>query len=366
MLVTRKTFPALRMTAYENILDVLRSMGCYRESCHNQTWHTYTMNGNVIHFKSLDDSFKFRSTEFTDVWMEEANEFTWDDYMTLRMRMSGKAKDPSPNQVFLTLNPSDAYSWINQKLTHDKNVKLIHSSYKDNPFLAKDYIEILENLKDEDETYYKIYALGVWATPKSIIYSNYNIVPAHDFPTTFDEVLYGIDYGFNNPSVLLFIGFKDKEVYLRELVYQSQMTNTDFIERAKAAIPSEYNRKRIFADASEPDRIEEFKRAGLKCEPTDKGKNSIKDGIDYCKRLKLHVSGDSINLIKEIRGYKWREDKAGNVMDEPVKFMDHAMDAMRYALYTHGKTEPLVPSVILVRSRHHQSFGLGRYDKSPY
>jgi len=366
MLVTRKTFPALKMTAYENVLEVMRTMGCYRPQNHNQTFHTYTMNGNTMFFRAMDDALKFRSTEFTDIWLEEANEFTWDDFMTLRVRMSGQAKDPSPNQMFMSLNPSDAYSWINLKLIHEKYVKTIQSSYKDNPFLARDYISILENLKDEDETYYKIYTLGVWATPKSIIYSNYDIMPFEKFPQSFDDVFYGMDFGYNNPSVLLFVGIKDKDVYLRELIYQSQLTNQDLVQRVKESISEEYRRKIIYADESEPDRIEEFKRAGLKCEPTIKGKNSVKDGIDYVKRLKLHISEDSVNFIKEIRGYKWREDKNGHVLDEPVKFMDHVCDAARYALFSHGKVEPLVPSVVLVRARHHQSFVVGHPDRSVY
>jgi len=40
-------------------------------------------------------------------------------------------------------------------------------------------------------------------------------------------------------------------------------------------------------------------------------------------------------FIKEIKGYKYKETSKGEVLDEPVKFMDHAMDALRYAVYTH-------------------------------
>ena len=69
--------------------------------------------------------------------------------------------------------------------------------------------------------------------------------------------------------------------------------------------------------------------------PADKEKNSVKDGIDFIKRHKLHITNDSINLLREITGYKWKQDKDGNVLDEPVKFKDHLLDAMRYAIYTH-------------------------------
>ena len=90
----------------------------------------------------------------------------------------------------------------------------------------------------------------------------------------------------------------------------------------------------IYADSAEPARIEEIRRAGFNIYPSDK---SIKDGIDFIKRQKLHILKDSVNLIKEIGGYKYKEDKDGNVMDEPVKFRDHLVDAMRYAIYTHKR-----------------------------
>jgi hypothetical protein len=57
----------------------------------------------------------------------------------------------------------------------------------------------------------------------------------------------------------------------------------------------------------------------------------------------LHISSDSPNTIKEFRNYKWREDKDGNTLDEPVKFMDHACDAIRYAIYTAKAGSERVP-----------------------
>jgi phage terminase large subunit len=53
------------------------------------------------------------------------------------------------------------------------------------------------------------------------------------------------------------------------------------------------------------------------------------------KRQKLHITKDSVNLLKEISGYKYREDKNKVTLEEPLKFNDHLMDALRYGLYTH-------------------------------
>ncbi len=53
------------------------------------------------------------------------------------------------------------------------------------------------------------------------------------------------------------------------------------------------------------------------------------------KTKKLHIHERCINTIKEIQGYKYKEDRNGNVLEEPVKFNDHTMDALRYAVFTY-------------------------------
>jgi phage terminase large subunit len=88
----------------------------------------------------------------------------------------------------------------------------------------------------------------------------------------------------------------------------------------------------ITADSAEPDRIEEFRKVGFRIQACTKGKDSVNFGIDWIKRHKIHIHPSCINAIKEIQTYKYREDKDGNVLDEPVDMNNHAMDALRYAL----------------------------------
>lgn len=341
-IITRKTFPSLKATAMHDVITLLQQWGAYRIADHNKTDSTIVnpRKGNIIRFISIEDPTRILSMKANYIWMEEANEFTHQDYLTLKMRLSEPTVEGEPNQIFLTLNPSDSYGWINQRLVNAakderdddaSNIEVIYSSYRDNPALEAAYIADLENLKNEDETYYKIFAEGVWAQSGSIIYSNYDIIPFSKFPTIFDERLLGLDFGFNNPAAAIFVGMKDGEAYLREVVYKSRLTNSDLIREVKAALWMPYRDLDVFADEAEPDRIEEFVREGFRIKGAPKGKNSIRDGIDFCKRVRLHVSDDSVNTIKEIRGYKWKE-KDGVTYDEPVKYLDHAMDAFRYAL----------------------------------
>jgi phage terminase large subunit len=85
----------------------------------------------------------------------------------------------------------------------------------------------------------------------------------------------------------------------------------------------------IYCDTAEPNRIEELKRAGVKALPANK---DVKLGIDFLKSRKLFIHSGSVNLLKEIKSYKYMDQgkRLGNEPEVPLKLNDHAMDAMRY------------------------------------
>ena len=70
---------------------------------------------------------------------------------------------------------------------------------------------------------------------------------------------------------------------------------------------------------------------GWNVKPTRKGADSINAGIDVLKRYKLHAEGR--NIVKEMRNYKWVEDKNGKLLNKPIDAFNHAIDAMRYATF---------------------------------
>ena len=326
--IARKTGPSLVSSVMRDFFDQLKLMGLYSSENHNKSEKTYVLHGNIVEFISMDDPQKKRGAKRNYLWLNEGNELIYEDFIQLNMRTT--------EEVTLDYNPSAEYHWIYDKVIPRLNkdgspaCTFIHSTYKDNPFLEQSLVNEIEALKDSDPEYWKIYGLGERAKSTTTIYSNWDIVPS--LPDSFDELVYGVDFGFNNPSVLLEIRIKDRDVYIREKIYATKLTNSDFIRGMQEVIPAEYRRYFIKADSAEPDRIQEIAEAGFNVLAAQKGPNSIKDGIDRLKRIKLHVTADSVNTIKEIKGYKWKIDRDGHVLDETVKFMDHSMDAMRYAL----------------------------------
>lgn len=335
ILIARKTLPSLRLTAYSVFVDLLKDYGYYKDCVHNRTERTikYQIDPNdetctsTIYFLSIDDPEKIKSTEFNYAFLEEANEFTFDDFFITWTRMSGHTIDEQPNKLFLALNPNDEFSWINQKLHDWDDAEFIHSTFRDNPHLSEKYKKILTDLEFIDESLYQIYALGEWAQLPDIIYRNF-IEASCD--GQFDDEWYGMDFGFNHPTAMVWIGRRGGEIYVKEMIYESHKTNHDIIdEMGRLNID---RRAPIYADSAEPARIEEIYRAGYNIYPAEK---KVDDGIDSVKRHKLHIDPGSVNLLKERKTYKWRKDKNGVVMDVPVKFNDDLMDAMRYGIYTH-------------------------------
>jgi len=125
----------------------------------------------------------------------------------------------------------------------------------------------------------------------------------------------------------------DQQFYATEEIYQSRLTNTDLIGLLKQLLKQG---DKVFADAAEPQRIEEIRRAGINITAANK---NVKDGIDFIKSRKLFIHQGSANLLKEIKSYKYKNkgQKVTNEPEEPLKLNDHAMDAMRYAAISFKK-----------------------------
>lgn len=330
-MIARKTLPALRRTAYKVFINMLQEYGYYKHCDHNKTDLTIKFKNNVVEFLSVDNIEKIKSSEYNYIFLEEANEFTELDYRIIHTRLSGQTIPSEPNKYILSLNPSDIDGWINETLVHESGVEIIKSSYLDNPFLSDEYIKILTDLKEKDPALYRIYALGLWAEMQGKIYSNYVIEPV--FPETFDDEIQSIDFGYNNPSAVMWIGFKDNELYIRELIYQTKLTNKDLIDKMVAEVVSK--KTQTYADSAEPDRIEEIHRAGFNILPARKGPGSVFTGINAVKSHKMHVHESATFFIKELKSHLWKKDKNGKNLDEPVKYNDHACDAVRMGVFTY-------------------------------
>ena len=326
--IVRKSLPSLRISVMRDFLNILKQLDLYNEELHNKTENTYMLGNSLIEFFSIDDAQKRRGTKRDILFINEANELTYEDFFQLNIRTT--------TQVFMDFNPSETF-WYNDQIQSRDDVTTIHSTYKDNPYLNDDQVNEIERLQHTDKQYYQIYALGQFAGSFDRIYQ---YIPVDDIPTNVAKlVALGMDFGFTNDPTTLVEVWKDgfNGIYLNELIYEQGLTNSDI-----AALLGQYGVDKyieIIADSAEPKSIEEIRRFGFNIKPATKGPDSINNGIDILKRYMIHVTKQSVNLIKELNNYKWFTDKNGNKLNKPVDMFNHGLDAVRYVALNKLKTD---------------------------
>lgn len=340
-LVVRKVARTLRHSAFAEIVGIIRKWGLLGAvfKVNKSDMEITRVDGlSQFIFAGLDDVEKLKSiTGVTDVWIEEATETSEDDFKQLNLRMRGHTG--FPKQICMTFNPISALSW-QKKFFFDfpkSNAKILKTTYLNNRFLTQEDREEIEALRERDPLYYKIYGLGEWGVIGNLVYTNYVVEFFDDQEFSDSQVYQGIDWGFNDPSVFLKLAFKDSEIYVLDYVYESKLTNVEFIEKVVGKrdtddAPRFRKKKAARADSSEPARIKEWRQHGWKVMPARKGEGSVKFGIDFIRRHKIHIKPDQQEFVNEITTYCYRETEDGKPNpDDPVDFNNHLMDAMRYA-----------------------------------
>ncbi len=330
--IARKTFPSLRAGAMREFLQMLKDYDIYKEEDHNKTNNVYNLNKNVIQFISIDQSIKLRGLKHDLVFIDEVNEVSKEESDQIFMRTTEK--------IILAQNPSDALHW-SLKLKSSPECLYIHSTFKDNPFLADTIVKQIESYKLTDEDQWNIFGLGLPAKNNELVYTNYEFWSDDDElyeidqdgkkHPKFEEVIVGCDWGYQHPSAIIkvWIDTNYKRIWIKELVHESYLTTDDLIVKMKASdIP---DGTKLYGDSAEPKTIESVRRAGYDIVPAMK---EVREGIDCVRSYTMFVHSSSLKLLDELRRYKW---KIKNEMrtDEPIKLFDDGLCGVRYAVYTY-------------------------------
>lgn len=312
--VVRKTIPSLKRTVIKDFKDIMNSMGLYQSEYFNLSDRVYHFpNGSRLGFINTDDPEKLRGVKSDILFIDEASEVDEEAYFQLSIRTSGR--------IILAFNPTiSPYHWLRQMEDCDRYV----TTYKDNPFLPEDMVKAIENLKNKNEKYWKIYGLGEYAPNDRAIFQ-FEII---DQIPVCELVGFGMDFGYSNdPTTLVAVHRQGDNLYLRELLYETGMVTTDIINKLKTF---NIGNTEIWADSSEPRLIEEIYRGGLNIKPVKKGQDSVRFGISVLQNYNLVVERSSQNIINELYSYQWLQDKNGVTLDKPEGGLDHTIDAIRY------------------------------------
>lgn len=318
--ICRKTFPAVRATVMRDFLSILNNLNLYQEDSHNKSNAEYILNGNLIEFIALDQPQKVRGRKRDVLFCNEANELYYEDFRQLILRTTDFA--------ILDYNPSDEFHWIYDQVIPRDDCAFHQTTYLDNPFLEETVKDEIERLKLVNPDYWRIYGLGERAVSRSTVYRFQTL---RDIPDTAKHLAYGLDFGYSNDPTAMVQVFKDADnLYLREVLYETGLTNQDIGQRLREMGFSRSDV--VWADSAEPKSIEELHRMGFNVKPASKGKDSLPYGIDLLRRHILYWEETSNNGIREMRSYKYIEDKNGNLTNTPIDEHNHLLDALRYAV----------------------------------
>lgn len=333
--VVAEDIPNLKGGAYrdaQSILqtdEVLKAWWPMEKGHWNKSERIFTcLSGSQMEFKSYQDEFDARSGKRDRFFLNEANAIDFGIYEQLNMR--------TRKQTIIDFNPSARF-WAHDKLYGQSNVEWNVTTFRDNNFLdqrIKDKILSYEPTPENiakgtaNEYRWKVYGLGEVGRLEGLVFPDFEVTA--DWPKEYKWRVFGMDFGYtNDPTTLIEIRYAHGDLYWKEHLYRTGMTNPEIASEVKRL---EFHREKIVADSAEPKSIEEIKRNGCHIIGAEKGRDSINQGIDAIKRYKVYIHSGSKNLIEEFSSYTWDKDKDGNPTNKPIDAFNHGIDGGRYAL----------------------------------
>lgn len=344
-LVCRMVGRTLRGSVFTEICRVISSWGVGKLFAINKTDMLITCtNGYQIIFAGLDDVEKLKSLVpqkgvLTDVWIEEATEVSQNDVKQLYKRQRG-GSDDVPKRLTLSFNPIMQNHWIyttyfggislTDKQTEYKTdaLSILKTWYIHNRFLTHDDIRDLEN--EPDKYYRDVYTYGNWGVLGHVIFTNWRVEDLSEMVAQFTNRRNGLDFGFSSDPAALSRSHYDrnnKTIYFFDELYEYGLTNDVLASEMLKII----GRDRVICDSAEPKSIAELRNYGVDAQPAEKGKDSVIYGIQWLQQQNIVIDAKCINTKNEFMQYKWKEDKSGEAIRQPVEHNNHIIDAARYA-----------------------------------
>lgn len=310
-------------------------------------------NGSHLTIGGMDNPDRIMSTEYDIVAAFEATELVEDDWEKLTTRLRNGVMPYQ--QAIADCNPGAPSHWLNQRANAKRMTRLL-SRHEDNPAVTPAYLEKLDALTGARKMRLRY---GQWAAAEGIVYDGWDagihmVDRSYITPDLIRWYVVGVDWGFRDPGVMQVWGVTgDRQMVRVEESYHTGRTVGDFwVARAK-----HYNQKykpvAFTCDPSQPGYIQDMVIAGI---PAIGANNDIRPGIDRVtnrlkvgddKRPGLVFVRDALTerdqslvdarqpseTIEEFDSYIYADPKARkNATEKPVDYLNHGMDAMRYAV----------------------------------
>lgn len=328
--VMSETLPHLKLGAIRDFNKILVAEGLYNEREINKSDRVYHFGNSIIEFFSADSPSKVTGSRRNILYINECNNISYDIIKEAEIR--------TEDNIFYDYNPTSDF-WITEEVftmaggVYGSKFKgmpeyvLIKSNYKDNRMCPPSIVREIELRAKRDPNFKRVHIDLEFGVSEGLIFPSFTMVD--DMPAT-DRQRYGMDFGFtNDPSTLIDERINDGKLWLDEMYYERGMTNPQLAKVLKDLV----GKARVVADSSEPKSIKEISEYGINIVGAEKGPDSVRAGIDKLKGFEgIMVTKRSVNMIKEFRNYKYKQNSDGKFTNEPIDYFNHCIDPARYAI----------------------------------
>jgi PBSX family phage terminase large subunit len=302
-------------------------------------------NGSQILVGGLDKADKVMSRDYDLIYVNEMWEIDEDAQQKLTTRVNRPGKIMPYNQVFGDTNPQGPGHWIYRRCHVAKKMTMLHSVHQDNPILwdgqdwtdaGRTYLDTLSNLSGHLRSRL---LEGLWVAADGAVYPNFTrarnvqVVDTEGWAS-----LIAVDFGLQDPTVILTLRYAGDRIHVEREVYQTQLGATqavDLIEQAVGASGADL----VVVD---PSAAQINKDIGQRLRGTcgvRKGENAIVPGITRVRdRIStLTIDPSCVNTIEEMESYSY---PPGGTRDVPQDKNNHSMDALRYGVMALSAPKP--------------------------
>ena len=352
ILVCRRYGTTIRNTVFATFKEILNKWKLTPYVKINESdFRIRFCNGSEIIFLGLDDEAKLLSlNNIGTVFVEEAYEVPQNMVEQLNLRMRGNVQN---QQIILAWNPISRSSWLFKFSVEQPpaNSIFIHSTYKDNPFLSKEYIEALEELYVRNPQKARIFCDGQWGVDaEGLVFQNWKVEEFDplELSATGLEHRCGCDFGFIDPSTII-PSLYDKEngkIYIYDEFYKSGCQLDTLYE---AMVQMNLTKTKIYMDNAEPRSIDYFRRKGINAQPCLKGAGSVNSRIAFLQNNQIIIHPKCKNVIMEFENFSYEKTKDGTYKDTFTHQYSHSIDGLGYAysdIQSRGKLKSFDKSLL--------------------
>ena len=354
ILVCRRTGTTIRNTCFSLFKDILTKWKLYPEyvKIRESDFNIKFPNGSEIIFIGLDEETKLLSlNNIGAIFIEEAFEVPKPIVEQLNLRLRGT----TPNQqIIMAFNPISKNHWLYDFCEVNPPTSFIfnHSTYKDNPFLNKEYVHELEELYKRNPAKARIFCDGQWGVDsEGLVLTNWRVenFDPMELSARGLEHRAGMDLGWIDKSAIIDTLY-DKENHIIYVFNEFYKSGCQLSELASALKEMNLIKSKVYVDAAEPRSIQFFKGEGINAEGCAKGKDSVKAGLMFLQDNLIIVHPKCKNFITELENFSYIKSKqTGEWTENTTHEWSHAIDACRYAysdIYTNKKLKTLNKSVL--------------------